>query len=90
MAAQFEAKLKRARQKGQYIRIQACTLAEAHPEVALLLLEKYFEQEDRFDEAQAFVGRATVVQILTKYRARKPTSGSGGRPRANRTTEPRR
>jgi hypothetical protein len=25
IAAQFEAKLKRARQKGQYIRIQACT-----------------------------------------------------------------
>jgi len=39
IASQFEAKLKRARRKGQYIRIQACTLAEEHPEVALQLLK---------------------------------------------------
>jgi tetratricopeptide (TPR) repeat protein len=64
IAAQFEAKLKRARRKGQYIRIQACTLAETHPEVALLLLDKYFEQEDRFDEAQAYVDRATALTSL--------------------------
>ena len=64
LAAQFDAKLKRARRKGQYIRIQACTLAETRPEVALLLLERYFAQEDRFDEAQAYVDRATALIAL--------------------------
>lgn len=64
IAAQFDAKLKRARRKGQYLRIQACTLAETRPEVALLLLGRYFEQEDRFDEAQAYVDRATALIAL--------------------------
>ena len=64
IASQFEAKLKRARRKGQYIRIQACTLAEHHPEIALQLLERYFAQEDRFDEAQAHVDRATAFIAL--------------------------
>ena len=64
IASRFEAKLKRARQKGQYIRIQACTLAQEHPEIALQLLEKYFAQEDRFDEASAHCGRATALIAL--------------------------
>jgi tetratricopeptide (TPR) repeat protein len=64
IASQFEAKLNRARRKGQYLRIQACTLAEARPEIALQLLERYFAQEDRFDEAQAYVDRATAFTVL--------------------------
>ena len=40
VAAQFEAKLKRARRKGQYLRLQACTLAKSEPNVALRLLGK--------------------------------------------------
>jgi tetratricopeptide (TPR) repeat protein len=64
IASQFEMKLKRARRKGQYLRIQACTLAEEHPEAALQLLERYFAQADRFDEAQAHVDRATAFTAL--------------------------
>ena len=64
IASHFETKLRRARRKGQYIRIQACTLAETHPEVALQLLVRYFSQDDRFDEAQAFVDRATALTAL--------------------------
>jgi tetratricopeptide (TPR) repeat protein len=65
IAAQFEAKLKRARRKGQYLRIQACTLARSEPGVALELLERYFAQEDdRCDDAQAHVDRATALLSL--------------------------
>ena len=64
IAAQFEAKLKRARRKDQYLRIQACTLARTHPEVALQLLKRYFAEVDRFGDAQAHVDRATAFIAL--------------------------
>lgn len=65
VAELFEAKLRRARRKGQYIRIQACTLVQSHPLVALELLDRYFAQEDeRFDDAQAHVDRATALLAL--------------------------
>jgi tetratricopeptide (TPR) repeat protein len=65
IAAQFEAKLRSARRKGQYLRIQACTLARCEPDVALELLGRYFAQQDeRFDEAQAHVDRATALLSL--------------------------
>jgi tetratricopeptide (TPR) repeat protein len=61
----FEAKLRRARRKGQYLRIQACTLRESNPSVALGLLARYFSQDDeRFDDAQAHVDRAVALQTL--------------------------
>ena len=67
IAEQFEAKLRRARRKGQYIRIQACTLAEREPVVALGLLDRYFAQSDeRFDDAQAHVDRATALLALDR------------------------
>ena len=67
IAEAFEAKLKRARRKGQYLRIQACTLAESHPEIALTLLERYFGQSDeRWDDAQAHVDRATALLTLER------------------------
>ena len=56
----FFAKLKRARRKEQYLRIQASTLAKKHPNVALLLLEQYFSLKDDFDNAQAFCDMATA------------------------------
>jgi tetratricopeptide (TPR) repeat protein len=64
IAAQFAAKLKRARRKGQYLRIQACTLATSKPDVALELLDRYFAQDDRCDDAQAHVDRATAFLAL--------------------------
>ena len=58
--AVFFAKLRRAKRKEQYLRIQASTLAASHPEVALRLLNEYFKLDDKFDHAQAHVDRATA------------------------------
>ena len=67
IADAFDAKLRRARRRGQYLRIQACTLAESHPEAALALLDRYFDQPDeRFDDAQAHVDRATALLALER------------------------
>lgn len=60
----FEDKLRRSRRKSQYLRIQAHTLAESHPVVALQLLERYFELEDKFDCAQAYCDQATAFLSL--------------------------
>lgn len=60
----FDEKLRRAKRKEQYLRIQASTLARSHPEVALELLDRYFELPDDFDRAQAHVDRATALIVL--------------------------
>jgi tetratricopeptide (TPR) repeat protein len=62
--AAFFAKLRRARRKEQYLRIQACILAPSHPEVALRLLDDYFKLKDDFDHAQAYVDRAKAYLAL--------------------------
>jgi tetratricopeptide (TPR) repeat protein len=62
--AAFYAKLRRARQKSQYLRIQACHLASTAPTVALRLLDEYFALGDSFDDAQANVDRATAYLVL--------------------------
>lgn len=62
--AAFFAKLKRARDKSQYLRVQACTLAATHPRIALRLLDQYFAMGDHFDAAQAHVDRATAFLSL--------------------------
>lgn len=51
----FAERLRRARDKGQYLRIQACVLAKSHPDVALRLLDQYFVLGDDWDAAQAYV-----------------------------------
>jgi tetratricopeptide (TPR) repeat protein len=67
IAAAFAAKLKRARTKGQYLRIQASALAESHPQVTLDLLEQYFSlEEEQFDESLAHVIRAGALSALGK------------------------
>jgi tetratricopeptide (TPR) repeat protein len=66
IARQFDEKLRRARRKEQYLRIQACSLAATHPTVALELLDRYFKLPDDFDHAQAYVDRATALRALGK------------------------
>jgi tetratricopeptide (TPR) repeat protein len=60
----FNDKLHRARRQEQYLRIQACTLAGSHPDVALKLLDRYFALPNDFDHAQAHVDRATAYLAL--------------------------
>jgi tetratricopeptide (TPR) repeat protein len=64
IAREFREKLRRARRKEQYLRIQACMLARTHPEVALDLLSECFELPGDFDHAQACVDRATAFLAL--------------------------
>jgi tetratricopeptide (TPR) repeat protein len=58
IAASFDAKLRRAKHKGQYLRNQAGALVERQPDVALALLDRYFEIPDQFDAAEAYCCRA--------------------------------
>ena len=60
----FFAKLSRARDKNQPLRIQASMFAQRYPEVALRLLERYFELGDHFDQGQAHVDRARAYLAL--------------------------
>jgi tetratricopeptide (TPR) repeat protein len=48
----------RVHSKPQYLRIQACYLSERRPEIALSLLDRYFELGDQKENAAAFVDRA--------------------------------
>src|SRR5690606_19549407 len=66
VAPVFEEKLRRARRKGQYLRIQASMLAVSHPQVALDLLDRYFALPDQLDQAQAHVDRARALLALER------------------------
>jgi tetratricopeptide (TPR) repeat protein len=65
----FFQKLARARDKAQYLRIQACELAPHEPDVALRLLDQYFALNDNSDHAQAHVDRATAFLALGNIEA---------------------
>ena len=65
--ALFEDKLRRARRKEQYLRIQACYLTQSHPDVALALLNRFFALPDQLDQAQAHVDRAAALITLGRF-----------------------
>jgi tetratricopeptide (TPR) repeat protein len=62
--ANFFQKLGRARNKSQYLRIQAAYLQDSHPTVALDLLEQYFHLGDAFDMALAYDQQARTLTAL--------------------------
>jgi hypothetical protein len=66
IAARFEDRLLRSRNKHQYLRIQATTLVASHPEVALDLLERYFSLGDSLDMALAYQARADAYLALNR------------------------
>jgi len=63
---EFFRRLARARsQRDQYIVIQAITLARLRPEIALRLVDLYFEsRSDLFDDARALVAKATAFAAM--------------------------
>jgi tetratricopeptide (TPR) repeat protein len=69
IGAQFSERLGRARQKSQYLRIQASMLADRRPDVALRLLDQYFSLGDHFDHAQAYVDRAKAQRAIGNVKA---------------------
>lgn len=63
----FFEKLRRARDKAQYLRIQAWYLASNRPDIALRLLDQYFSlNKIGIDLAQAYVQQATAYKAQGK------------------------
>lgn len=60
----FRQRLRRARKKSEYLRIQASYLAETDPTVALGLLEHYFGLGEHVDITQAYVDKARALVAL--------------------------
>lgn len=61
IAEAFEARLRRSRDKAQYLLIQATALEDTHPSVSLALLDRYFALGDSFHVSQAHVVRAKAL-----------------------------
>jgi len=62
--ADFDAHLRRARDKGQPLKIQAAMLAATHPEAALHLLDRYLESGNRLFLAEAYQTQARARLAL--------------------------
>ncbi|MBY0423476.1 MAG: hypothetical protein K2Q06_14310 [Parvularculaceae bacterium] len=67
--AAFYKKLSRARDKSQYLRIQAHMIADKYPAAALQLLQQYFLLGNKFDNARAYDDQATAYLALGNIEA---------------------
>ena len=65
--AAFFAKLGRARDKAQYLKIQANVLKSSHPKVSLMLLERYFSIGEKSFHAQAYEIQSAALEKLGDY-----------------------
>jgi tetratricopeptide (TPR) repeat protein len=64
VAVRFEEKLRRAKMKDQYLRIQAASLIENHPEVAISLVQRFFQLDNPFTPAMALEVKAQALAKL--------------------------
>ena len=64
---QFNTKLKRAKNKPQYLNIQAGLLTNNHPWIALALLDRYFELAENIFRASAYVNQARSWITLNDF-----------------------
>jgi hypothetical protein len=64
VAQRFEEKLRRARSRDQYLRIQALCLVKSHPDVALSLIDRFFALKDPFSSAAALDVKAQALTSL--------------------------
>ncbi len=74
IADHFFKKLGRARDKAQYLKLQAWHLAESYPDVAHLLLDRYFEfpvdvfRSEAFTiRAKAYVAQGKIAEAISSY-----------------------
>jgi hypothetical protein len=65
--ARFEAKLRRARLKDRYLLSQAKHLARAHPDVSLLLIDRFYALPDQSMQALAHHTRARALRSLGRH-----------------------
>ena len=64
VAAAFEAKLARARDKAQYLRIQGSLLKDSHPAAAVALLDRCIALNSEFHTAHALLDKAHALYVL--------------------------
>jgi hypothetical protein len=78
--AAFDAKLRRAHDKTQRLRIQAIHLIKTHPDVALALIDRYFDQGGDTSSALAHETRAVAYVVMGKIAEAEisPRGGLGG------------
>jgi tetratricopeptide (TPR) repeat protein len=66
---EFFDRLRRAKKKDQYLRIQAGYLASTHPQVALDLIRRFFELRDPWDRASAYRVQGKAHESLNAFQA---------------------
>lgn len=64
VASHFELKLRRARNKGEYLRVQATYLVRDHPKVAIELVDRYLALPNECSQSWALCTKARALEAL--------------------------